>query len=344
MAKNSNPIKGLIKRGLQSFAATFGRHTRSNDQPQLLVLMYHRILPANDERSLAEEPGMLVTPETFESHIKILQQYFELMPLSEWIEKKSNGDKLPSKACAITFDDGWADNYEFAYPILKDLNVPATIFLVSDMIDGLKKFWPERLAHIITQISKQPGSWSNSSLDWLKQATTSYTFSHVMPTQEQLSQLIAHTKTLSDEEAHARLNKIESDTGINSTTEHASLLNWKQIYEMSASGLIEVGSHTCNHIRLNNEISNNQLSHEILDSKKHIEEQTKTKVQLFCFPNGDYSPAALALVKENYKGGVSTNSGWNSSSTDSHLLNRIGIHEDITKDRTAFLARISGWL
>ena len=176
-------VKKFIKRSLQHVAASFGRHARSFKEPQLIVLMYHRILPHDDKRSLAEEPGMTVTPETFKQHINILKHYFDIIRLADWIQLKSEGKELPSKSCAITFDDGWADNFEFAFPILKELNVPATIFLVSDMVGENEVFWPERLTRLINAISSHyPQYWSHPELKWLQEDPKNYRFSERLPT------------------------------------------------------------------------------------------------------------------------------------------------------------------
>jgi peptidoglycan/xylan/chitin deacetylase (PgdA/CDA1 family) len=344
-------LKGTIKHSLQILAARFGRHARQPGQPELLLLMYHRILPANDPRAQTEEPGMMVTPETFRLHMSLIKPLFEVMHLSQWLALKNSGDKLPKRACIITFDDGWADNYEFAYPILKELGIPATIFLVSDMIGTNHHFWPERLGDLVTAISRQPEVWTDNCLNWITALPVSYRFDKnnaVAPTQEQLSEIIAATKSLSDDEIHHRLDSI-IDT-LKDTLKHpassqqTALLSWQQVEIMCRTGLIEIGSHTCNHIRLTEEKSPDDLKHEIVDSKHNIEKRTGLKVKSFCYPNGDYSAAARQLVEQHYDGAVTTKNGWNNSDNNAYLLQRIGLHEDISNNRTRFLARISGWL
>ena len=161
-------VKQYTKRGLQHCAARLGPHTRHYGPPRLLVLMYHRVLPAGDKRLDSEEPGMYVTPQTFSNHLKWLSEYFVFTRLYEWIKQKSSGGTLPARACAITFDDGWADNYEHAFPALREAQIPATIFLVSDLIGSRQTFWPERLARLLQRLSGSPGSGDQPEHQWLQ--------------------------------------------------------------------------------------------------------------------------------------------------------------------------------
>jgi peptidoglycan/xylan/chitin deacetylase (PgdA/CDA1 family) len=338
-------LKKTIKRSLQHVAASFGRHTRLLKEPQLLVLMYHRILPPDDKRSLVEEPGMTVTPETFRQHIFILKRYFNIIKLADWIQLKSEGKELPPRSCAITFDDGWVDNFEFAFPVLKELNVPATIFLVSDMVGKNEVFWPERLSRLINVISRHyPQHWAHPELEWLQKDSNNYRFSEKLPTREELSALIANTKSYSDQEVNDRLAHIETVLQIDTGNHSPSLLNWQQVMEMVHSGLVEIGSHTCHHLRLNEQTPGELIKNEIINSKAEIEKNIGQTIKTFCFPNGDYCPQSLELVRQNYTGAVTTQAGWNTADTDIHKLQRIGIHQDIAQDKTAFLARISGWM
>ncbi|MEX1034286.1 MAG: polysaccharide deacetylase family protein, partial [Cellvibrionaceae bacterium] len=154
--------KLTLQASLDYAAYLFGTHKRTPKQPALWILMYHRILPKTDPRYAAEEPGMVVEPHTFEMHLEVLQRHFTLIPLGEWLSRRRNGQSLPPKSCALTFDDGWTDNYEYAFPILKRYKAPATLFAVSHMIGTNEMFWPNRLALLL----RQPREYL-TTLPWL---------------------------------------------------------------------------------------------------------------------------------------------------------------------------------
>lgn len=339
-----NIPKQIAKRCIQFIASKLGPHTRKPKTPQLLVLMYHRILPLNDTRSDTEEPGMIVTPDTFREHLKILEDYFEFTTSSQWIEHKDNNQLEPTKYCAITFDDGWLDNYEFAYPILKEMKIPATIYIVADKIGTNETFWPERLSSLVKTICNDaPQHWSISSTQWIRDLSENFNLNNTMPSKDEMAAIIDRAKKLTDKEINSRLDKIEIELNLK-PNKSPSLLTWEQVVEMSDSNLIEIGSHTCTHTRLDNKASSNLLHDEIVKSKVIIEAKINRPVTTFCFPNGDFTKEALDLVRDNYIGSVTTKKGWNSQQSDEFLLQRVGMHEDVSNSKIAFLSRIAGWI
>src|SRR5690625_5617606 len=92
---------------------------------------------------------MIVQPDTFDMHLKEVQQHFDVVSLSEWVQANQNGEPVPKKACAITFDDGWLDNYEYALPVLKAHGLPATLFGVAEQMGTDFQFWPNIVAGLL---------------------------------------------------------------------------------------------------------------------------------------------------------------------------------------------------
>lgn len=334
-----NPLKQAAKSVLEFGAANLGPHRWPSRKPRLWILMYHRILPADDPRTQEEEPGMVVTPETFRQHIQWLKPEFEIIHLAEWIDRRNNGRPLPPKACAITFDDGWLDNYEYAFPILKETGVPATIFAVSHMVGTKETFWPNRVARLL----RNPELQSNRDelTLWLRQCIRT---DYVTPmNREEISRVIATLKTLPDAEIQARLDQTEKLISANSAAKR-SLVDWEELRTMSDSGLVNIGSHTCHHTRLTQSTPDDVVYREILESQKLLESKLDRPIELFCYPNGDISRTASNIVAEHFRAAVSTARGINDTDDDAHTLARIGLHEQIADHSEKFYARLSGWV
>ncbi len=94
------------------------------------ILMYHYI---NDQEPLKSRLG--VSPKAFERQMRFLKEHrYNVLPFEELVNIVRERKKFPPRTVAITFDDGYLDNYTNAYPILKKYRIPATIFVVINRI------------------------------------------------------------------------------------------------------------------------------------------------------------------------------------------------------------------
>ena len=101
----------------------------------LLVLTFHRVRP--DEGDAGRPMRNLETrPEDFRGLLEWLGRRGEAMRLEDWIAGGRGKD-----AFAVTFDDGWKDNLTWAAPVLRELGIPATVFLATGAVDGRRPFW-----------------------------------------------------------------------------------------------------------------------------------------------------------------------------------------------------------
>lgn len=296
--------------------------------------MYHRVLPADDARAAVEEPGMVVTPLTFRGHMRTVKELFEPVSLREWVERRRDGRPLPPKACAITFDDGWLDNYQFGLPILREEQVPATLFAVAGMIGTNRRFWPNRVARVLDVAGPQLAA---PELQWLSRLGA-----RSGGGRESVARVIKAAKDFDDRHLDQKLRRTEEFLGLQPEMQ-PDLMSWEQLRAMRDSGVVEIGSHTCNHTRLIDGLQSSTLLEEVVKSRLILQENLGGSIDLFCYPNGDVSSAATRLVRENYLAAVTTSPGINRKSSDLHLLSRVGVHEDVSATDMEFRARLSGW-
>ncbi|HEY0894733.1 MAG TPA: polysaccharide deacetylase family protein, partial [Cellvibrio sp.] len=257
-------MKQLLKHIATSAASQFGPHRMSllTHEPHLWVLMYHRILPQDDIRYRLEEPGMIVTPDTFAMHLRELKRHFDLMDFSEWLRLRAAGEPLPRRACTITFDDGWYDNYEYALPIIKSTATPVTLFAVVEKIGTDFQFWPNIISALLT---------SNALAAMQQHPLLASALKQITPTtdpgdREFMAAVIKTLKQFSDADIFSALDAIAWQQHLTFELPRG-LMNWGELRTMSDSGLVTIGSHTCNHKRLNAQLSSDEVTHEIVTSK-----------------------------------------------------------------------------
>lgn len=304
--------------------------------------MYHRVIPCNHADNNFEQAGMYVRPDTFKMQMQILKNNYNIMHLSEWLFKNRNNEVLPKITFAITFDDGWKDNYEYAFPVLKELEIPATIFLVSDYLGGNYVFWPNRLSYLLRK-NDLNNLLKLNEYAWIKTLSTGFKDDDIQSLSTfQIDAIIEQCKNISDTEMLARVEAMEIASGSNKTRSVSNILAHEEVEKMIKNGLFQIGSHTRHHTRLLDYLSHSELDDEVINSKSLLEKMFSNKIHLFCYPNGDHSESAVTSVSNNYLAAVTTEHGWNDSDSNPYLLRRIGLHEDISNNKVSFVSRISG--
>lgn len=321
-------IKPFVKHLIALAKDVTGEHRRKSTSPKLWVFMYHRVLPESDPRYQLEEPGMVVTPATLRMHITEAQKCFTVVSLNDWVAKAKAGESLPEKACAFTFDDGWRDNMEYATPILKELNTPATLFAVVDKIGTDFRFWPNIIAQLMALNS--PALAQHAMLKDVYQAAQ-YGFDR-----ERLAECINNLKVYSEAEIFAVLEEVNWQQALKD--QPADLLTWS---ELENAGF-EIGCHTSSHKRLDKGLNSEALRYEIVQSAVNLKAKAPDAQALFCYPNGNYHTEALELVQQNYNAAVTTKTGINRLDQLAwHELTRIPLHEDGSNTPLKFRAKLS---
>ena len=334
----------MVKKFTKSLIARFGRQHWNFGGHELLVLMYHRVLPSDYPGLDKIQPGMWIHPKTLEKQLQIIKKMFDVVFLEDWVEARQNGDSLPKKACAITFDDGWIDNYEYAFPILQQEKVPASIYLATRYVGTNEHFFPERLIRIIARDGK---AGRRPAEGWLQEimsvADDSPSVLSGPEYSDYLNRAVVEAKRYGDIELRAMLSDAEHSRGLETSYDPPDLLNWEQVGQMGDSELIRFGVHTRTHLRFDREHDPQLMIDEIVHSKEELLSRTGQRDALFCYPNGDSTNKAEELVRANYAAALTTVCGWNNSRTDLHKLSRIGLSDGHGHGED-FLCRLSGWI
>lgn len=285
---------------------------------------------------------MYVSPETLDLHLTELARHFELMHLDDWLRRAKQGSALPKRACALTFDDGWRDNYEFALPVLAKHGAPATIFLVSSYIGTTYRFWPNRLMSLLQKSFARPGSVAfPQPLSRIVEPVMAAAAVRGELRPDDVDAVVRGAKAWDEDKIRGLVETAEESRG--DTSEAGEILDREEIAKLGASGLVRFGSHTVTHFRLGGRISTADLEREIVGSQKYLQDLCGQSIDLFCYPNGDTSAAAVDLVRRHYLGAVTTRERWHDAGGDPHLISRMGMHEDVSSTRETFLAHLSGW-
>lgn len=276
---------------------------------RLNTFIFHRVLP---------EPDPIFPDETdakrFDEILGWITQWFNVIPLEEAVSRlRSNS--LPPRAAAITFDDGYEDNFSIAMPLLKKHGISATFFIATGFLNG-GRMWNDSVIEAIRRTAKPSLDLTSIGLDKTPVASL----------QEKRAAIATIIGALKYDQFDTRRTKTESIgqlAGIKLPTD--LMMTTDQVQQMHTQGM-QIGAHTVNHPILA-KIDLKTAENEILESKLFLEDLLKEPIKLFAYPNGrpgqDYLAEHAALThKLGFTAAVSTSWGIANAETDPFNLPR----------------------
>jgi peptidoglycan/xylan/chitin deacetylase (PgdA/CDA1 family) len=302
-------------------------------QSRAVILLYHRIVDDAPDLLDYSPSGMTLRRSAFEQQMRYLRAHYDVIPLSELVAQLSGSGAVGNARCAVTFDDGWRDNYTHAFPILRSLGIPATIFVATNYINGGTWFWEERLKYVIAHVVQRArdGVLTAARRDELRQALIG------MFGRDPLPMRLAVLRSFLTRQVNALRQHPEQDrervmAGLETLLQWPELietrrfLSWAEIHEMEQYG-VEFAAHTISHVNLERTEADD-ARREISGSWSAIESRLARAAPLFAYPFGKHSNATRQIVVDaGLSGAVTTENGFISSTSDRWRLNRIDIHE-----------------
>jgi peptidoglycan/xylan/chitin deacetylase (PgdA/CDA1 family) len=296
-----------MRRWLRPYVQRARRHF----EPKALVLMYHRIAePDTDIWNLA------VSPRHFEQHLRVLQQAGTVVPAPELAERLRTRT-LRRRSIAITFDDGYPDNYATAAPLLARYGLPATFFIISGQVGLAQEFWSDELAAIVLLAERLPASLALALPDGHSLAADLAAEQLLTPALRQQHQLWRaieadpptrraalyyelwqRLRPLPAPAQQLALEQLRAWAGQPATVRpaHRSMA-LSQLHELSANPLFTIGAHTVTHPALACHPAAVQ-THELAASRQALHAAISQPVDLLAYPYGSHSSETAAIAAQ----------------------------------------------
>jgi peptidoglycan/xylan/chitin deacetylase (PgdA/CDA1 family) len=264
--------------------------TKARRRP--LILGYHRVVEDFRSASRTEMASMLTSRQTLEQHLEWIGQEFRFVSLDEIGQRELEGRPFTEAVAAVTFDDGYRDVYDQAFPYLKARGIPAAVFVVTALIGRGEWQIHDHLYHLL---AKGFAKWHDPRrqlagllTDLRMDADGCLHSVSVAPTaMETVSELLP---VMPRADVTRLLEALELTLGNGYRAIPASL-SWPMLQEMRDAGFT-IGSHTRTHLSLPLE-SPDRVREELVESKRDLERGLGEAADHFAYPGGQFSPPVV---------------------------------------------------
>lgn len=295
------------------------------NRPRLTILSYHRVLPlAEKERTACQ--GMIVPTDVFERQVAALAARYRPLSLEEVRRHFRDGRPFPERAVWVTFDDGYADNYTNALPVLRHHGVPATFFLTTGPIDSGAALWWDDLADSLRAIhAADPAAFRDRALAEAPAGIRGNMEELARAPEVTVARIDHLVRELNRVDEGVRQGFVDSlrrcAEQLGGTPRPRLMLTWNQVREMRTAGM-DFGGHTVHH-RFLDTLNEKEAVAEVEESMRRITAETGLVPVAFSYPRGRSNAAVRAwLAGCGVELGVTTEMGVNDLATDPLALRR----------------------
>jgi peptidoglycan/xylan/chitin deacetylase (PgdA/CDA1 family) len=278
-------MKRLLVRVLYG-CGLLGLYHRLRNQRALTVISLHRVLAVSDPRWQTCDPLYTMSDRLFDQCVQFFSRHYSVVSLAELEAARQSGSRLPRCPLLITFDDGWADNYQYALPILRRRKLPAALFVASDVLGRREAFFQERMIG-----AWRRGRLASTDLAALWNALGSPPPDNVLA-QTNVQALIARLQSLPVAERGLLLERI----GYRLEDEQRQMLTSQELRDMANDGF-GVGTHGKAHEALTT-VSNPDV--ELSESKLAVAAAMQVRPETICslsFPFSKQNAAVIARAR-----------------------------------------------
>jgi peptidoglycan/xylan/chitin deacetylase (PgdA/CDA1 family) len=339
-----------MRRWLRPYVQRARRHFEA----KALVLMYHRVAePDTDVWNLA------VSPRHFEQHLRVLRQAGTVVPAPELAERLRTRT-LRHRSIAITFDDGYPDNYATAAPLLACYGLPATFFLISSQVGLAQEFWSDELVAIVLLAERLPASLALVLPDGrplaadlaaehlltpaLRQQHQHWRATEAAPPTRRAAlyyELWQRLRPLPAPAQQVALEQLRAWAGQPAQVRPAhQSMTLPQLRELSAHPLFTIGAHTATHPALAYHPAAVQ-AHEMTTSRQALQAALGQPIELLAYPYGSGTPETFTIAAQaGFQAAFTTAAHAVTAASAPHSLGRFQVDD---WDGATFERRLREW-
>jgi len=257
---------------------------RNRRRSLLPVLVFHKIIPEYD----GIWPG--IHPKLFEEMILLLKKHYAILPL-HCLHTRPEMDFR--KACFITFDDGYKNYLDYAYPILKKNEVHSTIFVLPYNLSNHGHIWTSTIIYFVKHY------WFSDIRDFFLEHNQNIYYNNKFDYFALNLTITKHLCQLRQVERQIIIDTLQKKFEQDNRIIEKELLNFDELRKLDRA-YVSIASHSLTHPSFSMETDEGFIDYEMRESKSTIEKELNVEVSSFAFPFAKWNPLSLNVVKRYY--------------------------------------------